>query len=72
MGDEEEPEEPIGAQFTEKYLFLPYFKSKLYHKVELKELNEVDGTFSLLKTAMIYKQMTFDEIFAQEYMVVHE
>jgi hypothetical protein len=26
--DEEEP----NKQFTEKYLFLPYFKSKLYHK----------------------------------------
>jgi hypothetical protein len=68
--EEEEAEEP-NKMFTDKYLFLPFFKSKLYHKQELKDLNELDGTLCLLKSAMLYKNLEFEVIFAENYMEVN-
>ena len=52
-------------------MFLPHFCSKLYHKQELKDMNEIDGTLSLIKSAMIYKGYNFDIIFAENFLEVN-
>jgi hypothetical protein len=46
-----------------KYIFLPFFYNKLFHETEMKDVNEIDGTLTLIKACLIYKGMSFDALF---------
>ena len=62
---EQELEQELPDPAAAKYLFLPFFFKKLFHEVEMRDINEIDGTLNLIKAALIYKGIDFGIIFAE-------
>ena len=53
-------------QAEKKYLYLPYFMSKLFKMGEVRDISEVDETLSCIKAALVFKGIDFAIIFAEE------